>query len=102
MERVPASYISGLTSPLRKIGAALMLPVSVLPVAGLLLGLGTAAFPVVPALLSKLMAGSGGAIFDSLPLIFAVGVSMGLSGDDGAAALAGAVGYAVMLASMGV
>ena len=55
---------------LQKIGKSLMLPVSVLPVAGLLLGLGSANFPIVPAIISKLMAQSGGAIFGNLPLIF--------------------------------
>ena len=87
---------------LQKIGKSLMLPVSVLPVAGLLLGLGSANFPIVPVIISKLMAQSGGAIFGNLPLIFAIGVSLGLTNNDGVAALAGTVGYAVMIATMGV
>ncbi len=87
---------------LQKIGKSLMLPVSVLPVAGLLLGLGSANFAFLPVVVSKLMAQAGGAIFGNLPLIFAVGVSLGLTNNDGAAALAGTVGYAVMLATMGV
>ncbi len=87
---------------LQKIGKSLMLPVSVLPVAGLLLGLGSAGFAIVPDIVSKLMAQAGGAIFGNLPLIFAIGVSLGLTNNDGVAALAGTVGYAVMLATMGV
>ncbi|MFA7009426.1 MAG: PTS transporter subunit EIIC, partial [Elusimicrobiales bacterium] len=87
---------------LQKVGKSLMLPVSVLPVAGLLLGLGSANFSFVPVIISKLMAQSGGAIFGNLPLIFAIGVSLGLTNNDGVAALAGTVGYAVMIATMGV
>ncbi len=87
---------------LQKIGKSLMLPVSVLPVAGLMLGLGSANFSVVPVIISQLMAQAGGAIFGNLPLIFAIGVSLGLTNNDGVAALAGTVGYAVMVATMGV
>ncbi len=87
---------------LQKIGKSLMLPVSVLPVAGLLLGLGCANFAFIPEVISKLMAQSGGAIFGNLPLIFAIGVSLGLTNNDGVAALAGTVGYAVLVATMGV
>jgi len=88
---------------LQKIGKSLMLPVSVLPVAGLMLAVGSAHFAVLPPLVSDLMAQAGGAIFGNLPLIFAIGVSLGLAANnDGVAALAGTVGYAVMIATMGV
>ncbi len=87
---------------LQKIGKSLMLPVSVLPVAGILLGVGSAQFTWLPAVVSNVMAQSGGAVFGNLPLIFAIGVALGVTGNDGVAALAAAVGYAVMLATMGV
>jgi PTS system glucose-specific IIC component len=48
------------------------------------------------------MAASGSVIFGSLPLLFAIGVAIGLTNNDGVAALASTVGYAVFLASMGV
>lgn len=89
-------------STLQKIGKALMLPVSVLPVAGILLGVGSANFSWLPSVVSQVMARSGGAIFANLPLIFAIGVALGLTGNDGVAALAAVVGYAVLLGSMGV
>ncbi|MBF0410548.1 MAG: PTS glucose transporter subunit IIBC [Candidatus Riflebacteria bacterium] len=92
----------GVFALLQKIGKSLMLPVSVLPVAGLLLGIGSSDFSIIPATVSGIMAQAGGAIFGNLPLIFAIGVSLGLTGNDGVAALAGVVGYAVMLATMGV
>src|SRR5687767_8816141 len=87
---------------LQKTGKSLMLPVSVLPVAGILLGVGSAHFTWLPRLVSDVMAQSGGAIFGNLALIFAIGVALGLANNDGVAALAAVVGYAVLLATMGV
>jgi PTS system glucose-specific IIC component len=87
---------------LQKIGKSLMLPVSVLPVAGILLGVGSAKFAWLPSVVSNVMAQAGGAVFGNLPLIFAIGVALGLTGNDGVAALAAVVGFAVMVATMGV
>jgi PTS system glucose-specific IIC component len=87
---------------LQKIGRSLMLPVSVLPAAGILLGVGSAKFTWMPPLVSSLMAQAGGAIFGSLPLLFALGVAIGLTGNDGVATLAAMVGFVVMVATMGV
>src|SRR6187399_867715 len=89
-------------SLLQKIGKCMMLPVSVLPVAGILLGVGSANFTWLPEIVSQVMAASGGAIFANLPLLFAIGVAIGLTENDGVAALAGTVGYVVFLAAMGV
>src|SRR5688500_4079581 len=87
---------------MQKIGKCMMLPVSVLPVAGILLGVGSANFSWLPASVSQVMAASGNAIFASLPLLFAIGVAIGLADNDGVAALAGVVGYVVYLATLGV
>ncbi len=74
---------------LQKLGKALMLPVAVLPAAALLLRLGAPDVFDIPFIMK-----AGGAIFDNLALIFAVGVAIGIAFDGGgAAALAGAVGY---------
>ena len=89
-------------SLLQKIGKAMMLPVSVLPVAGILLGVGSANFSWLPQIVSQVMAASGDAIFANLPLLFAIGVAIGLAENDGVAALAGTTGYVVFLAAMGV
>jgi PTS system N-acetylglucosamine-specific IIC component len=76
---------------LQQLGRALMLPIAVLPIAGLLLRLGQ------PDLLGwAAMAAAGGAIFKNLGLLFAVGVSVGLARENhGAAGLAAVVGYLV-------
>ena len=89
-------------SALQKIGKCMMLPVSVLPVAGILLGVGSANFSWLPSIVSQVMAQSGGAIFSNLPLLFAIGVAIGLTENDGVAALAGTVGWFVFLAALGV
>ncbi len=87
---------------LQKIGKALMLPVAVLPVAGLLLGIGAANFEWMPAILSALMKNSGDVIFANLPLIFAIGVAVGFTENDGVAAISASIGYLVLTTTMGV
>jgi PTS system glucose-specific IIC component len=87
---------------LQKIGKCMMLPVSVLPVAGILLGVGSANFSWLPAAVSQVMAASGSAIFGNLALLFAIGLAIGLTDNDGVAALAGTVGYVVFLAALGL
>jgi len=88
-------------SVLQKIGKCMMLPVSVLPVAGILLGVGSANLWWLPDTVSQVMAASGSAIFGNLPLLFAIGVAIGLTENDGVSALAATVGYGVLLAAMG-
>lgn len=97
---------------LQKVGKALMLPVALLPAAGLLLGIGNAigqenmidVLPFLQAdwiqLIGDVMEEAGGIIFSNLALLFAAGVAIGLAGD-GAAALAAIVGYLVMNQVMG-
>ena len=78
-------------SSLQRIGGALMLPIAVLPIAGLLMRLGQ------PDLLNfESMAAAGNAIFANLGLLFAIGVAVGLARENhGAAGLASVVGYLV-------
>lgn len=91
---------------LQQIGKSLMLPVAVLPVAGLLLGIGSgllnAEIAWIPPLIPQVMSQSGNVIFDNLPLIFAIGTTLGLTGNDGVAALAAVVGFLVLQTAMGV
>ncbi len=77
---------------LQSIGRALMLPIAVLPAAALLLRLGQPDLLDIP-----FVASAGNAVFAHLALLFAIGVAVGLAKDgNGAAALAGAVGYFVL------
>jgi PTS system N-acetylglucosamine-specific IIC component len=76
---------------LQPLGRALMLPIAVLPIAGLLLRIGQ------PDLLDiAFISAAGAAIFDNLGILFAIGVAVGFARDgNGAAALAGVVCYLV-------
>ncbi|MUK88634.1 PTS glucose transporter subunit IICBA [Ornithinibacillus sp. L9] len=82
---------------LQRVGKALMLPVSVLPAAGLLLGIGHENVLDIP-----IMAQAGGIVFDNLPLLFAIGVAIGLSDGDGVAGLAAVIGLLVMNVTLGI
>ncbi len=89
-------------SNLQKVGQAFMLPVAVLPVAGILLGIGSANLWFLPSWLSEMMAAAGGAIFTIMALLFAVATTIAFTKMDGVAALASICGYYVFLATMGV
>ncbi|GIG70722.1 PTS transporter subunit EIIC [Phytomonospora endophytica] len=90
---------------LQKFGRSLMLPIAVLPAAALLLrfgqpdmlgkdGLGAHWEWLLPV--AKVLAAAGQVLFDNLPLLFAVGVSLGIAKKaDGSTALAAVVGYLV-------
>jgi N-acetylglucosamine PTS system EIICBA or EIICB component len=80
----------------QQLGRALMLPIAVLPVAGLLLRFGQ------PDLLDlAFVAAAGDAIFSHLGLLFAIGVGVGLARENhGAAGLAGVVGF--LIATKGI
>ena len=99
---------------LEKIGRSLMIPVAILPAAGLLLGIGAGfqqkvLIEKVPFLGNHiiqygadLMVLAGGVVFGNLPLLFAIGVAIGFSaGGDGVGALAAVLGFLIMNVIMG-
>ena len=83
-----------------------MLPVAVLPVCGILMGIGYALCPAtmqggeisgVANLVGFFLVKAGGALIDNMALLFAVGVAVGLANDhDGTASLAGLVSWLVI------
>ncbi len=79
-----------------------MLPVSLLPVAGILLGLGSSGGHFLPEVIASLMTQTGELVFIILPLFFAVGTAIGLSHNDGTSALAAIAGYLFMIVSTGI
>lgn len=88
------NFFGSLLSELQKIGQALVLPIAVLPIAGLLLRLGQPDLLNNPVILE-----AGLAIFANLPLLFAIGIAGGLAIDrDIAAGLAGALAYLILTA----
>ncbi|CAM4280577.1 PTS glucose transporter subunit IIBC [Vibrio neonatus] len=87
---------------LSKVGKALMLPIASMPAAGILLGIGSANFGFIPPIVSQLMAEAGGAVFGNLPLIFALGVAISFTDNDGVGAVAAGIGYYVLIATLKV
>ncbi|ASS90818.1 MAG: PTS glucose transporter subunit IICBA [Bacillaceae bacterium] len=97
---------------LQKIGRALMLPVALLPAAGILLAFGNAMqnpdlTDRIPALtndwivlIASVMEQAGQIVFTNLPLLFAVGVAIGLANGDGVAGIAAVIGYLIMNVTM--
>ncbi|MBQ7398989.1 MAG: PTS transporter subunit EIIC [Clostridia bacterium] len=102
---------------LQRVGRSFMLPIALLPVAGLLLGIGSS-FTNPTTLetyrLTKLiyeggllytildiMSKTGSVVFDNLPLLFAMGVAIGMAKrEKEVAALSGAIAYLIMNASI--
>lgn len=83
---------------LQRLGRALMLPIAILPIAGLLLRLGG-----TDLLNIAIMHAAGSTIFANLALIFAIGIAVGFARDNnGTAGLAGAIGYLVMISTLQV
>ena len=98
---------------LQRIGKSFMLPIAILPAAGLLLGIGGAlsnpntiqAYPALdnPILQSAftVMAAAGNVVFANLALLLSIGLCIGMAKrDKGTAALAGITGYLVMVGTM--
>ena len=87
---------------LQRLGKSLMLPIALLPAAGILLRLGQPDLlggidvPVIGPFFEA-MSAAGGAVFANLPLLFAIGVAIGFAKKaDGSTALAAAAGYLVI------
>lgn len=99
---------------LQKVGKALMLPVAILPAAGILLALGNvlhnpSLLELAPSLnahwiqlIASVMEQAGNIVFANLSLLFAVGVAVGLAGGEGVAGIAAIIGYLIMNVTMSV
>ena len=107
-----------LFSLLQRIGQSFMLPIALLPIAGIFLGIGSsltntnmlAAYHLkglmgpgtAPYILFSLLNSAGSIIFDNLPILFTVGVAIGMARTEKAtAALSGIVAFFVMHSTIG-
>lgn len=107
-----------LFSLLKRIGQSFMLPIALLPIAGIFLGIGSsltntnmlAAYHLkglmgpgtAPYILFSLLNSAGSIIFDNLPILFAVGVAIGMARSEKAtAALSSIVAFFVMHSTIG-
>ena len=104
---------SALFSILQRVGRAFMLPIALLPIAGLLLGIGSSftntttleAYNLIGFMgpgtvlysIFSVLASVGSVIFDNLPIIFAMGVALGMAEHEkGTATLSAAIAFFVM------
>ena len=89
---------------MQKLGKAMMMPVSALPICGILMGLGYALAPAAMGaagategfayVLGVFLIKAGAALIDNMAILFAIGVGVGLAQDkDGTAGLAGMISY---------
>lgn len=104
---------SKLLDSLQKFGPAMLPVIALIPVGGLLLGLGVMmqnptfieTLPVLESgglqLIAGLFSTIGNLIIGNLPIIFACTVSFGLCNQDGIAALSGVVGYLTFISALG-
>ena len=109
MKNLAMIFVNKLTN----IGGSLQTPIAILPAAGILLALGTIftsqnfldMMPIMdnPTLthIFNVCLQCGSIIFGNLPLIFAAGVAIGLTNNDGVAALSAIVGYLIMNVTIG-
>ncbi len=85
---------------LQRLGKSLMLPISVLPVVSLLFGTGYAINSTMwgkGSLLAGLLIKAGLAVIENIPMLFAVGIPVGLSRErDGVSALSGLTGFLLL------
>ncbi len=97
---------------LQKLGSAMMLPVAVLPLCGILMGLGYAIAPAAMGAagategflyaLGLLLIKAGGSLIDNMSVLFAVGVAIGLAKEhEGTAGLAGIVSWFMITTVVG-
>ncbi|HZR41415.1 MAG TPA: PTS transporter subunit EIIC [Ktedonobacteraceae bacterium] len=83
---------------LQTLGRSLMLPIAVLPAAALLLRFGQADMLQLVGLTQQQLpwlGAAGNAVFGNLPLIFAIGIVIGLTGEAGASSIAALIGFLV-------
>lgn len=90
----------------QNLGRSLMLPVAVLPAAALLTGIGYWIDPDgwgANNIIAAFLISAGNAILAFLPILFAVGVAVGMAKDkDGSAALSGLVGYLIVITMLSI
>ncbi|MGL4615447.1 MAG: PTS transporter subunit EIIC, partial [Shewanella sp.] len=84
----------------QRLSQALLIPIAVLPAAGLMLGLTVSPLPFIPAELAALLLAVGKFIFALMPMLFALALAIGFCRDQGIAAFTAVLGYGVMTATL--
>ncbi|MCG9696138.1 PTS transporter subunit EIIC [Shewanella sp. Isolate11] len=84
----------------QRLSQSLLLPIAILPAAGVMLGLASNSVPFISNDVSTLMLNIGNLIFTMMPMLFAVAIAIGFCRDQGIAAFSAAFGYGVFFSSL--
>lgn len=84
----------------QRLSQTLLIPIAILPAAGVMIGIATNPLPFIPDVFNVLMLSVGKLIFDIMPMLFAIAVAIGFCRDQGIAAFSAAFGYGVLLSTL--
>tara|TARA_R110002050_G_scaffold25055_3_gene66969 strand:- start:4254 stop:5732 length:1479 start_codon:yes stop_codon:yes gene_type:complete len=85
----------------QRLSQALLIPIAILPAAGVMLGLTFNPLPFIPTELNTVLYAVGNLVFTMMPLLFSVAVAIGFCRDQGIAAFSAVFGFGVFLSTMG-
>jgi len=85
----------------QRLSQSLLIPIAILPAAGVMLGLSANPLPFIPEPINIIFSSVGHLIFTMMPLLFAVAVAIGFCQDQGVAAITAVLGYGAMISTMG-
>ncbi|MGX9461002.1 PTS transporter subunit EIIC [Shewanella sp. A14] len=85
----------------QRLSQALLIPIAILPAAGVMLGLTVNPLPFIPTELNTVLSAVGNLVFTMMPLLFSVAIAIGFCRDQGIAAFSAVFGFGVFLSTMG-
>ncbi|WP_144209779.1 PTS transporter subunit EIIC [Shewanella donghaensis] len=85
----------------QRLSQALLIPIAILPAAGVMLGLSANPLPFVSTELAIVLSNVGNLIFTMMPLLFAIAIAIGFCKDQGIAAFVAVFGFGVFVSTMG-
>ncbi|WP_434940626.1 PTS transporter subunit EIIC [Shewanella sp. HL-SH8] len=85
----------------QRLSQALLIPIAILPAAGVMLGITANPLPFIPEAVNLIFSSVGHLIFTMMPLLFAVAIAIGFCKDQGLAAFSAVFGFGVFISTMG-
>ncbi|MDO6678370.1 MULTISPECIES: PTS transporter subunit EIIC [unclassified Shewanella] len=85
----------------QRLSQALLIPIAILPAAGVMLGLSANPLPFISTELAIVLSNVGNLIFTMMPLLFAIAIAIGFCQDQGIAAFVAVFGFGVYISSLG-
>ncbi|WP_443019896.1 PTS transporter subunit EIIC [Shewanella sp. OMA3-2] len=85
----------------QRLSQALLIPIAILPAAGVMLGITANPLPFIPEAINLIFSSVGHLIFTMMPLLFAISIAIGFCKDQGLAAFTAVFGFGVFISTMG-